>query len=164
MRIFTNKNFKNWISLSGAVTLLLVTFWLISYIAYFFNPITFKKDHVTYLPWSWYENPLTIEYMVLGKEGWLIKKVDERKEVKFVIDELKDSPVIQDPEREEYKTSDNTIRRIMLRRGDDVILLEVSQEWEGNVYNLSHNQVFIKVSKELEELLMERFSQAEDNE
>lgn len=29
---------------------------------YFFNPLTFHKDDVTYLPFKWYRNPLLVEY------------------------------------------------------------------------------------------------------
>ncbi|RXJ04394.1 hypothetical protein DS745_03140 [Anaerobacillus alkaliphilus] len=155
-----NKSKRNWY-IVGVVTMLLGGIWLFFHFTYFFNPLTFKKDDVTYLPWSWYENPLTIEYMVLEDEGWQGKIVDDGSEVKFVIDQLKSSPVIQDADREEYQTSDNIIRLIVLRRGDDAILLEVRQEWEGNVFYFTHNRVFVKVTEELEMLFEERFSQVE---
>ncbi|OIJ20119.1 hypothetical protein BKP45_10040 [Anaerobacillus alkalidiazotrophicus] len=124
---------------------------------YYFNPITFKKDDVTYLEWSWYKKPLTLEYLVLEGDDWKVKYIDDENEIKFVFDELKKSPIIYNFEIE-YKSE---IREVIVRSGDGGILLRVRQEWAGDKFILKHNMTYLELTDDLIELFDNRFLQAE---
>jgi hypothetical protein len=126
---------------------------------YYFNPIIFKKDEVTYLDWNWYKNPLTLEYLVLENDGWKVKYVDDVKEIKFVFSQLKKSTIIYSPEIE-YK-SDIEIREVLVRSEDRGILLRVRQEWDGSKFVLKHNMTYLELTDDLIELFEKRFLQAE---
>ncbi|UCZ55023.1 hypothetical protein LGQ02_09990 [Bacillus shivajii] len=143
-------------------TLIFISIFLIGTLVfinttYFFNPITFKKDEVTYLDWSWYKKPLTLEYLVLKDDVWKVKYVDDAREVRFFFNELKMSPVTYSSEFE--YTSD--VREVIVRRGDGAVLLRVRQQWQGDKYVLKHNMTYLDLTDDLIELLTKRFLQAE---
>lgn len=80
---------KAWISAFGAVLLLFSVLGIMGiHTKYFFNPLTFRNNHVLYLPWKWYTKPLTMQIFTL--EPGLNKRVDVRdaKPITYVLSEL----------------------------------------------------------------------------
>jgi hypothetical protein len=126
--------------------------------SYFYNPLTFEKDHITYLEWDWYKKPLVLEYSVLeNEEGWKIFKINDQKEVKFVFNQLKKSPFIHD---EEFESSDG-IRELVIRSNSGGIVLRVRQK-SDNTFQVKNNtpNLYIDLTEDLMELLDKRFNQA----
>ncbi|MGE5490649.1 MAG: hypothetical protein ACM31P_05120 [Actinomycetota bacterium] len=70
----------------GIAAVLLVV-WI--HPGFFFNPLTFHKDDVTYLPWSWYKSPLRLEYVDQSPPRNRARVVDDQAEVRHVMAELK---------------------------------------------------------------------------
>jgi hypothetical protein len=66
---------------------LLLAAWI--HPGFFFNPLTFHKDDVTYLPWSWYKSPLRLEYVDQSTNQVRMRTVDDQAEVRRVFAELK---------------------------------------------------------------------------
>jgi hypothetical protein len=61
---------------------------------YFFNPITFKQDSITYLPFTWYEKPLTYSYISRTNGKIKGKNIKNDKDINFMYKELKKSKLI----------------------------------------------------------------------
>lgn len=124
---------------------------------YFYSPLTFKKDHITYLEWDWYKKPLVLEYSVLEEEGWKVFEINDQKEVGFVFDQLKESPFSY---QEDFKSSD-IIRELIIRSNNESIVLRVRQK-DNKIFEVKNNtpDLYIEVTEELKELFDKRFKEA----
>jgi hypothetical protein len=59
------------------------------YLNYFFNPLTFRQDDVTYLSWGNYTRLVQVEYLLFDETGCKKKTVTNEAEVQRVFDQLK---------------------------------------------------------------------------
>jgi hypothetical protein len=103
---------------------------------YFFNPITFQQDKITYLPWHSYKNSLQVEYLVSGEKQEKFT-VQDSSEVKFVFEELKkSSPINQHQvtrDTEENKAMITVeIRQVQEGKNAPGIILLHAQGYEGS--------------------------------
>ncbi|HBK86425.1 MAG TPA: hypothetical protein DDZ53_10385, partial [Firmicutes bacterium] len=55
---------------------------------FFFSPSTYRRCAAAYLPWTWYKNPLQLEYGVLDEDGWKFTKTTDKSEIHTVFTEL----------------------------------------------------------------------------
>jgi hypothetical protein len=54
---------------------------------YFFNPLTFEKNEVTYLPWTWYKRPLAVEFVLRDPKE--VRQISDEARVRKTVDELR---------------------------------------------------------------------------
>ena len=80
------------IILIAAVLLLSTSLYVHS--KYFFNPLTFKEDNITYLPFSWYEKPMKYSYVSFVNGNIKGENIEREKDIKFIYAELKKSKII----------------------------------------------------------------------
>ncbi|MEC0373349.1 hypothetical protein [Paenibacillus chibensis] len=75
------------------ISFIIVSSIVVTSKVYFFNPFTFKKDHITYLSWKNYKNPvsLTVEYYDDQFKG-IHKSIQNKGEILHVLKELKTAP------------------------------------------------------------------------
>jgi hypothetical protein len=130
---------------------------------YFFNPISFQKDKITYLPWYWYKKPLQVEYLVSG-EVWKTFIVQDSSEVKFIISELKKSSQIN----QQQATSDTEANKAMItvdirqlqKHAPGIILLH-AQGYEGSsIIRTGRQMESFKITNELTLHIEKRVKQA----
>lgn len=148
--------------------ILCITGFIIFQVNFFFNPITFKRDEVTYLPWSWYKNPLVLEYLVDdgNHPGWKVYDVTDSAEIKYIFSELKRAPVV------DYDISEQTysIKRVYIRQYDPkahgpenqkgTILLGVHFQ-DNHIARLkTDHDTHIEVTEEFIQFLEERWALA----
>lgn len=155
--IFTNKNL-----FLSIVSILIIVFLLNTF--YIFNPLTFRKDSITFEDWHIYKTPIEVVYFYRDvNDGWKeIVKTNHKKEMKFIIKELKKT-------KDDLYTSEDYLLtpeesgiegKVLIRR---VIgsgyrnLLEFNYFENGNFVDYSsdiggyHN--YIRITKELKILL-----------
>lgn len=153
---------KSIVVLFSIIAIAIVSGFVLLNMNYFYNPLTFKKDHITYLEWDWYKKPLVLEYSVLDiEEGWKVYKVNDQREVKFVFDELKKSPFNYD---EKFEMTDE-IKELIIRSDNKSIVLIV-REKADTTFQVNNNtpNLQIDLTEDLMKLFNKRFSQARDTE
>ncbi|MDB5053197.1 MAG: hypothetical protein JWM44_1247 [Bacilli bacterium] len=132
---------------------------------YFFNPISFKQDKITYLSWNWYKKPLQVEYLVAG-EKLKTYIFQDSSEVKIVISELKKSS----PINQQQSTSDTEGNKAMitvdirqLQDGNNApgIILLHAQGYEGSsTIRTGRIMETFKITDDLKNLIEKRVKQA----
>ncbi len=118
-----------------------------------------KRYAAAHLPWTWYKNPLQLEYGVLDDDGWKFTKVTDKNEIKKVFTELSrclTEPVNGDPpQQEESSPVWFGIRRLC----DGMVLLS-AEGWESNPYFHIRDLATLCLTPELQALLTARLQQA----
>jgi len=61
---------------------------------YFFSPILYKPDSITYLPFYWYKRPMTYQYYTYKNNKIKSEIKDSDSDIRFIYDELKKSKII----------------------------------------------------------------------
>jgi hypothetical protein len=125
---------------------------------YFFNPILYKKDNITYLNWTWYTNPLSIEYDSLkigSSQGWKTIKIKDKQEIKIVFEELKKSEQIP-----EYKNIDlKLLHEVIIRPSNGSVVLDVFIDGGGKFAKLNSSNTFLKLTDKLTKLVNKRMKE-----
>jgi hypothetical protein len=154
---------KSWKS-KVIILIIVVSVIFINHI-YFFNPITFQKDKITYLPWYWYKKPLQVEYLVSG-EKWKTYIVQDSSEVKFVISELKKSSQINQQQATSDTEGNKAMITVEIRQLQDgknapgIILLQ-AQGYEGSsIIRTGRKMESFKITNDLKNLIVKRVKQA----
>lgn len=124
---------------------------------YFFNPLLFRRNEITYLPWSWYKKPLQIEYFVREEDGWKSIKSTETAEIRQLFRELHKGlqPVPVKPDDHDRLSIWIAIRRVQ----DGVVLLAL-EGYEDSPYFMVRDNVPVELSDSLMELLQKRLTDA----
>lgn len=126
---------------------------------YFFNPILYKKDNITYLPWNWYTNPMSIEYNsldLISSYGWKTIKIKDKQEINLVFEELKKSEQIS-----EYKTVNSKIlNEIIIRPSNDSVVLDAFIYDNGKIARVNSTGTFVRLTSKLTELVNKRMKEA----
>jgi hypothetical protein len=86
------KRKRIFIILTIIALLFCTTFYIHS--KYFFNPITFKEDNITYLPFTWYQKPMIYSYRSLVNNKIKGENIERDKDISFIYRELKKSKII----------------------------------------------------------------------
>lgn len=123
--------------------------------SYFFNPLTFKQNEVTHLPWRWYRNPLQLEYAVLDDDGWKMLTITDHAEISLVFQELQRGA-------RQMAGSESSGRRVWLgirRQTDGAILLSVNGQEQAETCQLE-GETSVILTEKLQQLLEERLQQA----
>jgi len=68
------------------ITLLLLAGFYIR-AAFVFNPLTFTKDEITDLPWTWYKQPVVFELVMRDPKE--VRRISDEAQVRHVIDEFR---------------------------------------------------------------------------
>lgn len=125
---------------------------------YFFNPVFYKKDNITYLPWTWYKNPMSIEYNSMdlnSTNGWKTIKIKNKQEIKVVFDELKKSQQIS-----EYDDKNSRfLNEIIIRSSDDSVDLDIFVGADGKSAQVKSTNTFVKLTNKLTELVNKRMKE-----
>lgn len=61
---------------------------------YFFNPITFKNDSITHLPFTMYKNPMVYSFQYYEKSDLYIENINDEKTISLIFKELKKSNIL----------------------------------------------------------------------
>ncbi len=124
---------------------------------YFFNPLLFRRNEITYLPWSWYKNPLQIEYCVLDEDGWRFTKSTDADEIRDFFRELQKgiSQTSETPDNQDRASVWVAVRRL----DDGVVLLALKGHEDGKRFMVQDN-VPVQLSDSLRSLLQNRLSEA----
>jgi hypothetical protein len=121
---------------------------------FFFNPFTFRKDHVTNLPWSLYRGELVLEFYDQGGEEIKMKTTNNREEIKRFIDNLKRGTRVPKTVALSTLGKDQIgSYSIMLRRkSDNVNLLVVNPFPEQGIARIGNNygDVYVEIIPALE--------------
>lgn len=54
---------------------------------YFFNPLPFKKDEVTHLPWTWYRRPMAVDFVLRDPKE--VRRITDEAQVRTAVDGLR---------------------------------------------------------------------------
>jgi len=125
---------------------------------YFFNPFFYKKDNITYLPWTWYKNPMSIEYNSMdlnSTDGWKTIKIKNNQEIKVVFDELKKSQQISEYDDENSRF----LNEIIIRSSDDSVDLDIFVGADGKSAQVKSTNTFMKLTNKLTELVNKRMKE-----
>lgn len=87
---------KKFIYLLGVGVIILAAVFYMDH-RYFFNPVVFNQDSVTPYDWLDYERPLTMTYVNLD-EHRKTTQIDKEKEIRNLLDALKNSPKADETE------------------------------------------------------------------
>jgi hypothetical protein len=123
---------------------------------FIFNPLLFRSNEVTYYDWSSYTYPAKIEYLYWDdKNGWTIgKESSNKKEIRYIFSELKDSLEQGKLTQNDYNNSAiGKEMQLIIRRSDGRILLLFYYYEDGNIADLSNGN-FIKISPDLKSKLL----------
>ena len=126
---------------------------------FFFNPILYKKDNITYLPYSWYTNPMSIEYNSLdlnSPDGWKTIIIKDKKEIRFVIDELKRGEQIL----ESKPINPNILNEIIIRPSNGSVVLDVFIYTNKKIARVNSTSTFKRLTNKLTELINKRMKEA----
>jgi len=124
--------------------------------SYFFNPLTFKQNEVTHLPWRWYKNPLQLEYAVLDEDGWKMITVTDHAEIGLVFREL------QNGAKQAPTGGEPAGRQVWLgvrRQTDGAILLSVTGQEQASTCQIA-DETCVILTDRLQQLLEQRLQQA----
>jgi hypothetical protein len=124
---------KKKIMIATIVILLLTIFGLYINSTYFFSPLTFRQDNITYLPFTWYSTPMIYSYeghdKFLGVSGYDIKN---NADIRFIYKQLKMGKVIN---YEILKTkSDEIAEGILVINSKNSTVTHIT--WFGNDNNI----------------------------
>ena len=132
--------------------------------SFVFNPLTFKQDSVTHAQWRDYRYPMQVEYLV-DDDGWKMRKVTEKSEVKYVLSQLKKAKPLTDEEiagaGERGKRVVIVVRRILSSEKGEVLLLLDSSEGSrvATLRTTAYHRVLL--TEDLAGLIAERLDEAE---
>ena len=143
---------------SIGLTALIIFLCLFSNNRYFFNPVFYKKDKITYLPWTLYKNPMSIEYNSLdlnSTDGLKTIKIMNNQEIKVVFDELKKSQQIS-----EYDDKNSRLlNEIIIRPSDGSVDLDIFISADGKFAQVKSTNTFVKLTNKLTELVNKRMKE-----
>ena len=140
---------------------------------YFFNPITFKKDNITYLPFSWYEKPMMYSYESLTNKNISSENIQSDKDINFIYRELKKSKIIGPIQLENgTELSKPLIGQLIINSsksggctvttlkwfGKDSDVCEVSGEFLINNKRTT-TKLIIEITSDLKSFLMSKFEE-----
>jgi len=123
-----------------------------------FNPLFFRSNEVTYKDWSDYTYPAKIEYLYWDKKnGWTMGgESSNKKELKFIFSDMKESLKQGKVPREEFRNSaTDREMKLIIRRSDGPILFQFDYYEGGNIAELG-NENFIKIPSDLKDMLLEK--------
>lgn len=140
---------------------------------YFFNTITFKKDNITYLPFSWYQKPMVYSYRSFTNNKVKGEKIENNKDISFIYRELKkskiigpiqlinrtesDKPLIGDLNINSSKSGGCTVTTL-LWYGKESDICEVSGEVLINNQRTTTNLI-IEITSDLRKFLISKFGE-----
>lgn len=137
---------------------------------YFFNPILFKEDYITNLPWADYRNPLVIEYAYTDfRTGWKVNEDGNQKEIRYIMQELKKSEVLHNYNNNMYPYSNDELKKILIHAYSNKIItkqitvLDLFVLEEDKLGYVSTSHTYIKLSDNLLKLLVNRINEAKLN-
>lgn len=82
---------------------------------YFFNPLTFRRSPVLYLPFSWYQRPLQVDVVDIRPTAHTIRyRTFSPRAVRFVIGQLTKATVVRPPR---YPATETSFIHIWIRSG-----------------------------------------------
>lgn len=126
---------------------------------FFFTPLAYKHCAAAHLPWTWYKNPLQLEYGVLDEDGWKFTKVTDKDEIKKIFVEL--SHCVQEPVSDELEIAgDGPPVWFGIRRLTDGAVLLSAEGLEDSPYFQVRDLATIYLTPELQTLLDTRLKQA----
>lgn len=126
---------------------------------YFFDPFSHRRYAAAHLPWTWYKNPLQLEYGVLDDEGWKFIHVTDRDEIKKVFAELSrcaEKPV----EGNQPPSEGGSPIWFGIRRLSDGLILLSAEGLENNPYFHVRDLATVCLSSDLQTLIATRLKQA----
>jgi hypothetical protein len=140
---------KKWLVLISALAILSSVFIYFQQ-RYFFNPLTFRKNNVLYLPFKWYKKPLQIQVAEIKLNSSSRAKgytTFDPHEIRFVVRELEKGKVVKRPT---YSDTETAVLHIWLRSGsksDSPILQDVyiqmpSYSNVGQIYTENSHHAF----------------------
>lgn len=125
---------------------------------FFFSPLAYRRCAAAYLPWTWYKNPLQLEYGVLDEDGWKFAKIMDDGEIHMVFDEL--SYCAQQSVDDYAAAGDGAQVWFGVRRLSDGAILLSAEGWEHSPYFQIKDLATICLTQKLQELLANRLKQA----
>jgi hypothetical protein len=130
------------------------------YLNYFFNPLTFRQDDVTYLSWGNYTRLVQVEYLLFDETGCKKKTVTNEAEVQRVFDQLKQGlTLVQSADK--LNEQQGRLNLVIRRLDDEAIVLNVEGFAGQGQVTLSHNNRRVELTEDLKQLIAERLAQAE---
>ncbi|MRH41645.1 hypothetical protein GH741_03030 [Aquibacillus halophilus] len=155
---------NKWIIVGLLLLVTLGTGWYYISQNYFFNPITFEKDNVTYLDWSFYQNPLQIDYMVRNENHkWETTSIREKEEIHYVFNKLKEANPLfnKDLEFDQNETKIKILIRHMKSESKGSVLLGAEGTTEILFLHPTNpeNPGAVEITGQLKELINKRISQ-----
>jgi hypothetical protein len=126
---------------------------------FFFGPFSHKRYTVAHLPWTWYKNPLQLEYGVLDDEGWKFTKVTNKDEIMKVFAELSRCTEISVGEGLS-QPGDGAPVWFGIRRLSDGLVLLSAEGLENNPYFHVRDLATLCLTPELQSLIEARLKQA----
>jgi hypothetical protein len=130
------------------------------YLNYFFNPLTFRQDDVTYLSWGDYTRLVQVEYLLFDETGCKKKTVTNEAEVQRVFDQLKQGlTLVQSADK--LNEQQGRLNLVIRRLDDEAIVLNVEGFAGQGQVTLSHNNRRVELTEDLKQLIAERLAQAE---
>jgi hypothetical protein len=130
------------------------------YLNYFFNPLTFRQDDVTYLSWGNYTRLVQVEYLLFDETGCKKKTVTNEAEVQRVFDQLKQGLTLV-PSADKLNEQQGGLNLVIRRLDDEAIVLNVEGFAGQGQVTLSHNNRRVELTEDLKQLIAERLAQAE---
>jgi hypothetical protein len=130
------------------------------YLNYFFNPLTFRQDDVTYLSWGDYTRLVQVEYLLFDETGCKKKTVTNEAEVQRVFDQLKQGLTLV-PSADKLNEQQGGLNLVIRRLDDEAIVLNVEGFAGQGQVTLSHNNRRVELTEDLKQLIAERLAQAE---
>jgi hypothetical protein len=146
------------------VTLVLLAIFgsIYVYFNYFFNPLTFRQDNITYLSWSDYTRPVQVEYLLFDEKGCKKKTVNNEAEVQRVFDQLKQGlTLVPSADKLNEQKRGRKVTLVVRRLDDEATVLNVEGFAGQGQVTLSHNNRRMELTEDLKRLIDERLTQAE---
>ncbi|HZW82813.1 MAG TPA: hypothetical protein VFF14_05210 [Candidatus Deferrimicrobium sp.] len=129
---------------------------------YFFNPLTFRQNDVTYLSWGDYTRPIQVEYLLFDDKGCKKKSVTNEAEVQRVFDQLKKGfNYVQSTDKLNEQQGGRKVDLTIRRLDDGAVVLYVEGIAGQDIVTLSHNNRRVELTEDLKRLIAERLAQAE---
>ncbi|NLY53789.1 MAG: hypothetical protein GX060_04095 [Firmicutes bacterium] len=128
---------------------------------FFFTPLSHRRYAAAHLPWTWYKNPLQVEYGVLAADGWKFTKVTDKAEIKMVFAEL--SRAAQQTVKPPAVSAESG-RQVWfgVRRLSDGAILLSAEGVESEPYFEIKGLAAVYLTPELQALLASRLQQAQE--
>lgn len=148
---------------------LIIVFYSIH--TYFFNPFTFERDSITYLPFKYYKNPMFYSYWNYDK-NISEERIYNEEEIRFIYKELKKSKILG-PNRPNTLSRSEGIFVIYTRSkmnsrfsnatdigwyGQDCNIIDVSGLWKINDVDTTIT-LYVNITDELKEFLNSKFNE-----